>query len=127
MADQGMPLDWLDFDFSEDEDGNGSFDAMAAATPAQWAALEAEVLRVLDWAEDTFPDARAPLDEGGTWDVELQAVEEVATPLQVDADLAAGRLRLARGTAGAPRITLSLTLSGNPAFCAALREAFGVD
>lgn len=120
-----VQLDYLDFDISEDADGHGSFDAMAAVTPAQWPALQAEVLRVLAWAEDTFPGARAPLEEGGTWDCELQAVEEVATTLHVEPDADGRALVVRRGPTGAPRTTLSFTLGGNAEFCAAFREAFG--
>lgn len=121
------PLAWLDFDFSEDADGHGSFDAMAAVAPAQWPALQAEVLRVLAWAEDTFPQARGPLEEGGTWDFELQAVEEVATTLHVEVDVPARALQVQRGATGAPRTTLSITLTGTPEFCAGLRQAFALD
>ncbi len=122
-----MTLDYLDFDFSEDADGHGSFDAMASAAPAQLPALQAEVLRVLAWAESDFGGRRGPLDEGGDWDCELQGVQEVATPLAVTWDPAGGRLRLEPGAAGAPRVTLSLTLGGTPQFCAAFRAAFGLD
>lgn len=122
-----MTLDYLDFDFSEDVQGHGSFDAMASATPAKLPALQAEVLRVLDWAQREFGGRRGPLDEGGDWDYELQGVQEVATPLDVAWDPAAARLRLAPGAAGAPRVTLSLTLGGTPQFCAAFRAAFDID
>ena len=122
-----MNLDYLDFDFSEDAQGHGSFDAMASAAPAQLPALQAEVLRVLDWAQREFGGRRAPLDEGGDWDYELQGVQEVATPLDVAWDAAAARLRLAPGAAGPPRVTLSLTLGGTPQFCAAFRAAFEID
>lgn len=122
-----MTLAYLDFDFSEDAEGHGSFDAMAAVAPAQWPALQAEVLRVLAWAEDAFPQARGPLEEGGTWDFELQAVEEVATTLHLQPDDAGRALQVARGATGAPRTTLSFTLSGTPQFCDALRAAFALD
>ena len=121
-----MTLDYLDFDVSEDADGHGSFDAMASAAPAQLAALQAEVLRVLDWAHRDFSGQRGPLDDGGDWDYELQGVQEIATPLEVRYDPAAVRLQLEPGATGAPRVTLSLTLSGTPQFCAAFRDAFGI-
>ena len=34
-----MDLNYLDFDYSEDADGVGTFDAMASVAPAQIAAL----------------------------------------------------------------------------------------
>jgi len=119
-----MALDWLEFDFSEDGEGHGSFDAMAAAAPAQLPALQAEVVRVLDWAQRQFGEPQPP-EEGGEWHYELQAVQEVATALAVD--YAPGRLRLQAGAAGPPRFTLSLTVGGTPGFCAAFRQAFGLD
>ena len=122
-----MTLDYLDFDYGEDGQGHGSFDAMASAAPAQWPALQAEVLRVLDWAHRDFPGERGAVDEGGDWDYELQGVQEVATTLDLGYDPGAGRLLLQPGASGEPRITLSLTLVGTPQFCAALRSAFGLD
>jgi hypothetical protein len=118
-----MTLDWLDFDYSEDAEGNGSFDAMAAASPAQLPALQDEIARVLDWARAHF-GAPMPPDEGGEWHYELQGVREVATPLRVEHSR--GRLHIEPGTPGAPRVTLSLTVGGTPGFCAALRQEFGL-
>lgn len=120
-----MTLDFLEFDYSEDEDGHGAFDAMASATPAQLPALQAEIVRVLQWAGREFPAAQAPVDEGGEWDVELQGVQEVPTTL--DVQYAAGQLQLQPRASGQPRVTLSITLTGTPMFCAAFRDTFGVD
>ena len=117
-------LHYLDFDSSEDEHGHGSFDAMAAAPPGQLPALLAEVERVLDWAWARFGAAGA-LEEGGEWDCELQGVREVATTLQVRHRPGAG-LELRPGPTGEPRVTISVTLTGTPGFCAALREAFAL-
>lgn len=118
------PLAYLDFDRSEDAEGHGSFDAMASVAPAQWPALQDEVLRVLDWARRGF-GLPQPLDEGGLWDVELQGVREVATTLHVRWAPEAGTLDLQPGATGAPRTTLSLTLTGTLEFCEAFRHAFG--
>ncbi|MFC5500273.1 hypothetical protein ACFPOE_22210 [Caenimonas terrae] len=121
-----MKLNFLEFDSSEDAQGHGSFDAMASAAPAQLAALREEVQRVLGWAHRQFPGRRGALDEGGDWDYELQGVQEVATTLAADYDPDAGHLRLEPSATGAPRITLSLTLTGTPQFCDALRAEFGL-
>lgn len=116
-------LQWLEFDYSEDAQGLGTFDAMASAAPAGWPALQAEVVRVLGWAESAFGPPHA-VDEGGEWDCELQGVRELATPLEVQWRPGAGTLALQPGTPGEPRVTLSLTLTGTPAFCDAFRQAF---
>lgn len=121
-----MPLDYLDFDASEDEAGACTFDAMAAVSAAHWPRLEAELLQVLAWAQDAFGPP-SPLDEGGDWDCELQAVEETATPLDAHWSPGARGIALQRGPSAPPRISFSLTLSGSPAFGAAFRAAFGLE
>jgi hypothetical protein len=118
-------LQYLVFDQSEDEHGHGTFDAMAAVAPAQLPALTSELQTVLDWAHSTFGPP-APLDEGAEWDCELQGVQETATPLEVRYRPGEG-MALQPGRLGEPRVTLSITLTGTPAFCAALRDAFDLD
>lgn len=97
-------LRYLDFDYSEDTEGHGNFDAMATTAPAQTAEVLAEVAQVLAWAEQAFPDGPGALDEGGAWDFDLQQTRE------------------------APGLdTVSFSLVGTEAFCAALRAQFGLD
>lgn len=121
-----MPLNYLDFDYSEDADGIGTFDAMASALPAQIPALHSEVVQVLVWAHQHWPEACGPLEDGGEWQYDLQGVQEVSTPLVLELDPADGHLRPALGPAAPPRTTLTLTISGSAAFCMALREAFEI-
>ena len=99
-----MSLRWLDFDYSEGNDGTGVFDAMASVDPGHAAAVQAEIDAVLAWAESAFAGRRAPVEEGGDWDAEFQVQDEPG-----------------------PRRCLTLTLSGTEAFCQALRERFLVD
>jgi len=122
-----MQLAYLTFDFSDDESGRGSFDAMASVPAARVQALLDEVARVLAWAHDRFGAAGGDDGEAGEWDYELQAQEEVATALDAAYDARAGRITLRTGRAGEPRTTVSLTLTGSPSFCEAFREAFAVD
>ncbi|GAB3476453.1 hypothetical protein [Polaromonas eurypsychrophila] len=101
-----MSLQFLNFDFSEDPEGGGTFDAMASVRSAQLAAARAEIAEVLDWAETAFAGQRAPLDEGGEWDVDLQEHADAASP---------------------PWHVLTLSISGSAAFCAAFMQRFGLD
>jgi len=121
-----MDLHYLDFDYSEDADGTGTFDAMASVSPAQIPALHAEIARVLAWAHQQFPDTCGPSEEGGEWQYDLQGVQEVSTPLELRFDPLSERIAAVPGTPAPPRTTLSLSISGNAGFCAALREAFGI-
>lgn len=97
-------LRYLDFDYSEDTEGHGNFDAMATTVPAKTAEVLAEVAQVLAWAEAAFPGGRGALDEGAAWDFDLQQTREAP-----DLD------------------TVSFSLGGTAEFCAALRARFGLD
>ena len=121
-----IQLQYLDFDYSEDADGTGSFDAMASVLPAQLSALQREITEVLAWAHGQFPDACGPTEDGGMWHYDLQGTEEVSTPLALEFDPATKRMHTQPGTPTSPRTTLTLTLSGNAMFCAALQDAFAL-
>ena len=45
-----MSLQYLDFEYSDDTEGVGTWDAMASVSPNQVTAVQAEVARVLGWA-----------------------------------------------------------------------------
>lgn len=117
-----MRLQYLDFDFSDDETGRGSFDAMASVLPGRVPPVLAEIAAVLRWACGTFgPTGHS--GEEGEWDFEVQGVVEPGTPLDVTFDETSGEVCLA--PADVPgRATFTLTLTGSAAFCEALRETF---
>lgn len=96
---------FLEFEYSEDPQGGGTFDAMASVRPGQVDAVRAEMAQVLDWAHAAFPGLQAPLEEGGEWDFDLQEQQD--------------------GSAS-PWHMLTLTVSGSPQFCIAFRQRFGV-
>ena len=121
-----MQLQYLDFDFSDEESGRGSFDAMASVVPARLPALLDEVGAVLRWASETF-GAAGTLQDEGEWDYELQGVAEPDTPLEIAYDRSAGAVTLSTAPSGSSRITLTLTLSGSPGFCEAFRASFGAE
>jgi hypothetical protein len=119
-----LKLHYLDFDFSDEDTGRGSFDAMASVLPERLPALLAEIAAVLAWAIGAFGPSGA-LDDEGEWDYELQGTIEPGMPLKVAYDEGSGEVSLA--PAGGPaRTTLTLTVSGSPAFCDAFRERFGL-
>lgn len=122
-----MSLQYLDFDYSEDDEGHGTWDAMASVTPAHLPALRAELESVLCWAHSGFAGQRAPLDEGGDWDFDLQTLHEGAAPDQWHYDETLGQISVTPGASGQARHTVTLSLSGTAAFGAALRERFAID
>ena len=124
-------LDYLDFEYSEDEHGHGTFDAMASVLPAHVPALHAELTQVLAWACDTFGPDSGPLDEGCDWDYDLQLTDVGAAAAQarITFDAPTRSLCVYVPPAAAPHIrhTVTLTLGGTPAFCAAFRQVFVQD
>ncbi|MGZ5182613.1 MAG: hypothetical protein ACXWC6_08685 [Ramlibacter sp.] len=116
-----MHLDYLLFDLTDDDTGAGSFDAMASVPAARLPALVGEIEAVLQWARREF-GVPLPVEDGGQWDVEVQATDADDAPLPMDLDVERGQLRLPHGTSG--RVTLSLTLSGSATFCDAFSQAF---
>lgn len=101
-------MGFLEFDYSEDAQGVGVFDAMASVRSGQVAAARAEVAQVLDWAHAAFPGLRAALDEGGEWDFDLHEAQDQVSP-----------------TWSLTWHVLTLSISGGPQFCAAFRQRFG--
>lgn len=121
-----MNLRYLDFDYSEDAEGTGTFDAMASVPPAQIHALHAEIAGVLAWAHARWPDACGPLEEGCVWQFDLQGVREASTPLVLKFDPGSGQLHASTGTSVSLRTTLTFTVSGGQEFCWALRDSLGL-
>ena len=119
------PLDYLIFDYSEDDDGNGTWDAMASVPQERLDALRQEAGLVLRLAQRDFKGRHAALDDGGDWDFDLQAQDENGAPVATRFDVASGELELAPAASG--RVTLSLSLSGNAHFAAAFNERFQLD
>jgi hypothetical protein len=113
-----MPLDYLIFDPTDEEDGACSFDAMASVLPDRLPSLLREVEAVLAWAHRAFGAA----DPEGEWDFELQATGEGGEPVAVSYDGARAQVALPQAPAG--RLTLALTVTGSAAFADAFRTAF---
>lgn len=99
-----MSLRWLDFDYSEGDDEVGVFDALASVLPEHADAVRAEIDAVLAWAQ-AEGGRRAPVEEGGDWDAELQQGQDAGPPA---------------------RHEFGLTISGTAAFCEAFRSRFSV-
>lgn len=122
-----MQLQYLDFEFADEESGRGSFDAMASVLPESLPALLAELRAVLTWAVGAFGPVHADDGDGDSdWDYELQGIAEPATLLAIDFDAVSGTIVLVPA-GGKSRKTLTLTLSGSPAFCEAFQARFEVD
>ena len=120
-----MALDYLEFDYSEDEEGTGTWDAMACVKAERVPALAAEIEKLLRWASQSFAGRRGAVEDGQDWDYDLQAQDDAGQPLDAGFDPGFGTLKLEASATG--RTTVSLSLSGSARFGAALREAFELE
>ena len=119
-----MSLKYLEFDYSEDAAGIGTFDALAATAPIHNSGVLTEVTIVLAWAHYAFEAQRAPLDEDGEWDYDLQGWREFSAVDVLDFDHNSGELSIQSQPAGAARHIVSLSVTGTEGFCTAFRERF---
>lgn len=122
-----MTLDWLDFDCSEDTDEVATFDAMATVWPEQQPLVLAEVAAILNWARQHFGPER-PMDEGGEWDVDLQAWCETQPARSLVVNIDAPGLLVSDDSTADERVrrTITISLSGSASFAAALRHQFNL-
>lgn len=125
-----MNLQLLDFDCTEDADGVVCWDALAQPAPAYTPALLQEAAQVLHWAHGFDGQGPGPLENGAQWDFDLQVTllsdnhkPRVAMPRFVPST---GHLSLQPEPSAQQSLSLSLTLSGTPAFVQAFRDHFGL-
>lgn len=115
-----MQLEYLLFDFADDEAGSCSFDSLASVLPARLPVLIHEIETVLGWAHRQFGPPSTTGDEG-EWDFELQAADEHDAPLEIKYDIDRSRVSMSPASG---RVTVALTISGSSSFGAAFKEAF---
>ena len=120
-----MTLEYLEFDYSEDEEGTGTWDAMASVKAERVPTLAAEITQLLQWAQRQFAGRQGAVEEGMDWDYDLQSQDDDGQPLPVHFDKANGQWTLQASATG--YTTVSLSLSGSTQFGDALRDAFGLD
>ncbi len=126
-----MSLQYLNFDYSEDEQGNACWDAMASVPPDRLPALVAEVCALLHWADHDYPGPQGAPDDGGDWDYDLCAEVDDHThhsisyqpPTGASHEPPTGQLHWHPALAPqARRIALTLTLTGPPQFAQLLQQ-----
>lgn len=123
-----MPaLQYLEFDYSEDAEGTGTWDAIASVTAAHVLPLQAEIVHLLEWATEEFSGQRGPIEEGGAWDYDLHSEPESGALQALHYDGTLHQLVPAITPVPGSRHTFTLSVSGTAAFCAALRSAFGLE
>ncbi len=115
-----MDLQFLEFDCSEDSEGVVCWDALAQPAARHSPALLLEVTQLLAWAHRFGPHAPGPLEDGADWDFDLQ-IRFSDAPLPVHWNSENHTLVLSSSPTPSDAITLSLSISGTPAFAQAFR------
>lgn len=116
-----MDLQFLEFDCSEDGEGVVCWDALAQPAARHTPALLHEVTLLLAWAHRFGPHAPGPLEDGADWDFDLHIhANKASIPAHWNSDKAT--LKLSRTPSADEEVTLSLSISGTPAFAHAFRK-----
>jgi hypothetical protein len=116
-----MDLQFLEFDCSEDSEGVVCWDALAQPAARHTPALLHEVTQLLTWAHRFGPQAPGPLEDGADWDFDLH-IRSGNALLQAHWNSANQTLALSPAPKDHDEITLSLSISGTPAFAQAFRD-----
>ena len=95
-----MPLQFLEFDLSEDPDGLCTWDGLASPAASHTTAMLAEVQTLLDQLHHRLGPP-GPIEDGHAWDMDLQIHDEAGQALSLQAT-----------PASSGRITLAFSLSG---------------
>lgn len=116
-----MYLQFLEFDGSEDSEGVVCWDALAQPAARHTPALLKEVTQLLEWAHHASPGKPGALEDGADWDFDLQ-IHMASIPIQAHWDSPSQSLVLSPTPTECDEISLSLSISGSPAFSSAFRE-----
>lgn len=116
-----MNLQFLEFDGSDDSEGVVCWDALAQPAARHTSALLHEVAQVLTWCHQWSPRSPGALEDGADWDFDLQ-IHWDSLAVQAHWDIPTKSLVLSPTPTESHEVTLSLSISGAPSFCAAFRE-----
>ena len=120
-----MALHFLDFDYSEDEDGIATWDALASIPARRLPELLAELERILAWAHAEFGTPEVPLEHGGPWQYDLQCESAGFASRELHFDPDAGRLQpVLPPMAPEERVTISFSLAAERSVSEAFSEQF---
>ncbi|MBS0492644.1 MAG: hypothetical protein JSS31_01595 [Proteobacteria bacterium] len=121
-----MRLHFLDFDYSDDDEGTVTWDAVASVPSLRLEELEREVITVLAWAHLQFGALRGPVESGGLWNYDLQYERARQPLLPLYYDTETQRLMPAPEASPGERVTLTLSLGGGQAFSKAFATHFNL-
>ncbi|MGD9774251.1 hypothetical protein [Diaphorobacter sp.] len=121
-----MTLHFLDFDYSEDDEGTATWDAVASVPAHRLAQLQDEVAALLAWAHAEFSALRGPVEDGGLWDYDLQCERDGQPLLALSFDGRTGQLHPLPAVQPHEWVTLTLSISGAGAFADAFSTRFGI-
>lgn len=121
-----MRLHFLDFDYSDDDEGTVTWDAVASVPSLRLEELEREVITVLAWAHLQFGALRGPVESGGLWNYDLQYERDSQPLLPLCYDTETQRLTPAPVASPGERVTLTLSLGGGQAFSMAFATHFNL-
>lgn len=104
-------LRFLEFESTDADASVVTWEAMASIRPADRPALAQELWMLMDRLPQWLGAAPSPLDEGGSWDVWIQAQWEGHPPITLEAQPGGSGWAVWTETPKGPWLALSVTLS----------------
>lgn len=108
-----MPLQFLEFDLSEDTDGLCSWDALASPAARHTSDLLSEVRALLEELHQALGPA-GPVADGHRWDLDLQIHDELGQPVALESQTQGLRITLALSLTGDDTLSAELTSRMRP-------------
>jgi hypothetical protein len=118
-----LKLSFLWFETTDNGDDTVTLEAVASVSPTQVPALLGEVTQVLAWAYRQFPGGPQPLDEGGEWDLLLQAQVNDLAPFDLPHSPTTGHVLWAPTPSTQGWVCVTFTVAGCQAFAQAWAQA----
>lgn len=115
-------LHFLIFDLLDADEQSHTWEAMASVPPGQASTVLQEVCTVAAWASMQTGCPPQPLDEGGEWDMWLQAQIDQAAPFSLDWSPAGSGQPSLHVPDGTDWVTLTLTLVANGAWASRFQQ-----
>lgn len=121
-----MKLQFLEFENTGDDELHPTWEAMASVRPEHRDALKAELTGLLSALPRWLGEPPCPLDDGGRWDLWLQAQWDGQTPVTLDTTPGGAGWRVWDASLPDRWLTLTVTLAAEASTAEVLRQHLGL-
>jgi hypothetical protein len=126
LFDDQLKLQFLEFESIGDDELHPTWEAMASVRPEHRASLEAELTALLSALSRWLGEPPRPLDDGGRWDLWLQAQWDGQTPVTLEPTPGGTGWAVWNTSPSGNWLTLTVTLAADASVTAELDRHLGL-